>query len=432
LSVSIRAWLRAWLDRRPRAYSSRVLLAITTVSALITTVRGFLGPAYAFNNFTIYRWSFANLALGLDLYSIRDNLYIDIFKYSPTFALSMAPFWAIPHAAGVVAWNLINAWAPYWAVNRLRVDQKARAFILLFLLAESQITILNAQSNGILVGLMIGAFAAFERGRVATSALLICLGFYIKPFAAVVGILFLFYGQKRRFLAATAMIAAALGLAPMVVTGPAGWLAVHRRWLTMLASDASHEANYSIMTLVQGLTHVTLPDACYLAAGLLLLLLPLARRGMWGDPGYRLTVLASTMIWVVIFNHKAESPTYIIAIAGVALWSRAEPFGWRRVLLTLFALVVTELGSTDAFPMAVRMRYLQPYSLKALPCVLIWIYATYRLLTLGRFGYPAESRGIESIGRPSGVRTNGPSASIYPRPKVAGEASFRLAVAGTD
>ena len=35
---------------------------------------------------------------------------------------------------------------------------------------------------------------------------------------------------------------------------------------------------------------------------------------------YQLLLLASTLIFVIIFSSSSESPTYIIAIAGVAIW----------------------------------------------------------------------------------------------------------------
>ena len=239
----------------------------------------------------------------------------------------------------------------------------------------------NAQSNGIVAGLMIGAFSAFERRSTATAALLICLGMAIKPFAGVVGLLFFFYGGKARFLLTGAVAALVLGLSPAIITGASGLLSTYRDWLTLLSHDRVHAANYSLMTLVERGLGVSLPDRSYLAFGLLLMIAPLFGRSRWIDPKFRLMTLAGMLIWVVIFNHKAESPTYVIAVTGAGLWAVAEPPSWLRSLLLTFVFLLTQLAATDFFPKSWRMAYIQPFSLKALPCVVLWFYVTFRLLT---------------------------------------------------
>ena len=80
-------------------------------------------------------------------------------------------------------------------------------------------SIQNAQSNGITVGLMILAFSAFERKEVVLAALFICLGFYLKIFGAVVGILFLFYDKKLKFIISCLVIGVFLGIIPAVFGG---------------------------------------------------------------------------------------------------------------------------------------------------------------------------------------------------------------------
>ena len=54
------------------------------------------------------------------------------------------------------------------------------------------------------------------------------------------------------------------------------------------------------------------------ALGALVFQFPLARMEMYKPYTFRLLTLSSVLIWVVIFNHKAESPTFIIAMTGAA------------------------------------------------------------------------------------------------------------------
>ena len=83
---------------------------------------------------------------------------------------------------------------------------------------------------------------------------------------------------------------------------------------------------------------------------------------------------------MIIFNHKAESPTYIIAMTGVAVWIACQKMKVENLVLLVFALVFTSLSPTDLFPAYIREHYVRPYNLKVLPCVLIWLKITYDLL----------------------------------------------------
>lgn len=357
------------------------LLILYMVVALVMTVRGLMKSSQSYNNFTIFRASYRNLVDGVNLYVPHRDRYIDLYKYSPTFALLMGPFQLIPRAVGAVIWNVLNVWAICWGVTRLDMGRRAQSFVLLFLFFELLTSLSNAQSNGIVTGLMIGAFAAFERRSSSAAALLICLGAAIKPFAGVVGLLLPLYGGKGRFLVTGAVAALVLGLSPAIVTGVPGLLSTYRDWWTLLGNDKAHGANYSLMTLVERGLGLRISDRYYLAFGLLLMIAPLLRKSRWIDPKFRLTTLAGMLIWVVIFNHKAESPTYVIAVAGAGLWAVAERSSWLRTLLLSFVFLLTELAATDLFPKSWRMAYIQPYSLKALPCVVLWFYVTFRLMT---------------------------------------------------
>ena len=61
-------------------------------------------------------------------------------------------------------------------------------------------------------------------------------------------------------------------------------------------------------------------------------------------------LLASIMIWVVIFNHRAESPTFIIAITGVALWYYAQQQKPENYVLLVLAFVFHGPFTHGSFP----------------------------------------------------------------------------------
>jgi hypothetical protein len=92
--------------------------------------------------------------------------------------------------------------------------------------------------------------------------------------------------------------------------------------------------------------------------------------------------LASVLIFTVIFSSGSESPTYIIAFVGVAIWFviQPKPISNFYVALLIFAFLLTSLSPSDLIPTYLKDNYIRPYALKALPCVLIWLAIVYEML----------------------------------------------------
>ncbi|HKC68482.1 MAG TPA: DUF2029 domain-containing protein, partial [Bacteroidia bacterium] len=109
-------------------------------------------------------------------------------------------------------------------------------------------------------------------------------------------------------------------------------------------------------------------------------LLPLVKIKNYKDYSFRLTLFASILIWIVIFNHRAESPTFIIALAGIVMWFYSQTPKKENVVLLILAIVFTCLSPTDLFPRYIRQNFLEVYVIKAVPCILIWFKITYDLL----------------------------------------------------
>lgn len=94
---------------------------------------------------------------------------------------------------------------------------------------------------------------------------------------------------------------------------------------------------------------------------------------------FRLLLLASVLLWVIVFNHKAESPTFVIAIAGVALWFYSQKRELWKTVLVVVAFIFTSLSPTDLFPYVVRKEWVEPFVLKAVPCIIIWGVIIYEM-----------------------------------------------------
>ena len=129
--------------------------------------------------------------------------------------------------------------------------------------------------------------------------------------------------------------------------------------------------------------HFTLSDVgryTMQAIAVLLFCVKYIRYKSYQHPQYKLLFLATILIWTTIFNNAVESPSFIIAIAGIAIWYIADEKSKLNLALLIFAFVFTCLSPTDLFPRYIRQNFFMPYVLKCLPCFLIWLKIEYELV----------------------------------------------------
>src|SRR5579859_1847571 len=140
------------------------------------------------NNWRMAYWSFHHLVSGADLYAAYPDKYYDLYQYSPTFALLMAPFAVLPMWLGLLLFNSANITVYYYAVRRL-LPERLGLWALLILYFEVVRTTQNTEINTLITGLIILTFLWLERGRVLAPASAIAAGFVIKIFPLAAGAL---------------------------------------------------------------------------------------------------------------------------------------------------------------------------------------------------------------------------------------------------
>ena len=167
----------------------------------------------AYNNYLIFKQSFFHLIEGKDLFILYPKEHWDLYKYSPTFSLMMAPLAILPDVVGLFIWNLLNALVLFFGIKKLQLParfkgiefSKISMFIILFVGLELMTSLQNEQSNGLLAGLIILAFVFLEKEKIWLGTLCITLTFYIKIFGIVAFALFLVYPQKGKFILSCSM-----------------------------------------------------------------------------------------------------------------------------------------------------------------------------------------------------------------------------------
>src|SRR5213592_1279867 len=104
-------------------------LALISILAIASSVQNLmlgLDFAYAnrhytaYNNFVIFRQSFEHLITGQNMYAAFPEEHGDFYKYSPTFALLMAPFYFLPVWLGLIIWNLTGALLLFYGIRSLK------------------------------------------------------------------------------------------------------------------------------------------------------------------------------------------------------------------------------------------------------------------------------------------------------------------------
>jgi hypothetical protein len=349
-----------------------ILIAVLWVGAVVAaTVQQ--GISHPNNNFLIFRAASLHLLHGQDLYAAYPAEHFDFYKYSPTFALLFLPFALPPVALGMLLWNAVNAGALYYAMGMVlprRAATVARAIVFLDMLGSLQ----NVQSNALVTGLIILTFAAYERRHTVLGSLATAAGTSIKVFPLAGASFAIFHPRRLRVAIALLASLAGLALLPLLVTSPSSLLMQYASWRAIESADAL-ERGFSLMEHVELLFRLDLPNWPFQLAGVAALVAPvLMRRERWGEWGFRRLYLCSVLVFCVIFNHQAESPTFVIAAAGAAIWVAAleRPTRWEWALFVAF-FVGTVLASSDAMPGWIQRNLFDPYRFKSVPLVAVWI-----------------------------------------------------------
>jgi hypothetical protein len=334
---------------------------------------------HGYNNYLIFARSLKVLLAHQSLYVLHPEFHSDLYKYSPTFALFMAPFTWQPAFTGLLCWNLLNGFALFAAISALWPDERRVVATMALVVIELVTSLQNTQSNALVAALIVLAFVQLEREQSWRAGLSIAAGFFLKGYGAAVGLLAVLYPKRFRVAGATLAWGVALAALPLVVLSTDELLRQYADWGSVRDTfDPARKA--SVMRVWARYVDPNTNPLVIQGAGAVLLLLPFARVRASRDPLFRLRLLCSLLVALVIFNDSAEPPTYIVAMTGCAIWYLTLPAN-RRVerAVTLAIMLGVSLISTDLYPRSMR-GLVGPYSAKAMGCLLLWLRMNWELL----------------------------------------------------
>lgn len=343
-----------------------------------------------FNNFLLYRHVFLHTLDQVNLY-VGEPFHLFDNHYGPFFALVIAPFSFFGNYAGCFLWCVANAWVLYYAISQLSLTRTQQLMVLLVSALEMMTAIHSVQFNPMLAGWIILAYVLTEKEKDFWATLFIAAGFLVKLYG-IVGIVFFFFSRhKLRFTWSFFFWLVVLFCLPMLISSPAFVIQSYQDWYDSLRTkDALNTdgaasgfmQDISVMGMIRRIGKIDISNAIVILPAALVYAFPLLRVKQFFQAHFRLSYLALALIGIVIFSSSAESPTYVIAMVGAAIWYVIQPEknrAWAGGLL-IFAFVLTSLSPTDLFPRYIREQYVRPYSLKALPCFIIWAVIACQLI----------------------------------------------------
>lgn len=343
------------------------------------------------NNYYIFKGVFHHTIDKLNLYNLYPAEYFDSNHYGPLFSLIIGPFALLPDYIGVPLWTIFNAFILYKALMLLPVHEKYKWILLLLTLVDLMTASHSVQTNPAVAGMIILSWYYVKKDKVVWAAFFVILGAFIKLYGIVALAFWVFSKQKVKYIVWLFVWSIVLFCLPMIISSPDFILQSYFDWYKSITEK--NEANQTILNgignrqdiSIMGLfRRVTLinnfSNLLFIIPGFLLQVLPLLQFKLYKNTIFQIQYLSSLLIFIVIFSSSSESPTYIIALSGVAIWFICQTFPikkWTWILL-IFVIIITSLTATDLFPPRIR-DFFTFYSVKALPCIIVWLVCIYQL-----------------------------------------------------
>lgn len=369
---------------KPFFHDYRTLLGLWLLLGILAAVM----KMHSHNNFLIFRGVFWHTWRQLPLYASYPAEYWDVNHYGPLFSLVFAPFAVVPEWVGMVMWCVALSLFLYIAIRCSTLTKYQQLFALWFCAHELLTALYMQQFNIAIAGIIVLAFFLIEKERDTEAAFFIILGTLVKLYG-IVGLAFFFFSKhKIRFVLSLIGWGVVFFAVPMLISSPEYIIGQYQEWITCLTEKNGENQdaiaqNISLIGMTHRISGLAFSDLWVIGPGLLMFGIPYLRFSQYQHGAFRQTLLASVLMFVVLFSTGSESSGYIIPFVGIVIWYTAVP--WKRtnwdVALLVFAFVLSSLSPSDLFPAYLRKEWVQPYALKALPITLIWLKLCYEMYT---------------------------------------------------
>lgn len=371
----------------------RTLLGLWLLLPVVAAV----AKLHSCNNFLMYKNVFWHVWNETSLFAEYPAEYFDVNHYGPLFGVLIAPFAVTPLFVGLLTWLIALSMFLYVAIRRSQFTRYQQLFILWFCVHELLTALFMMQFNVAIAAVILFSYYCIEKEKDFWAAFFIMLGTFVKIYG-IVGLAFFFFSKhKGKFIGSLIFWAVVMFVTPMAISSPEYVVGQYQEWYTCLLEKNNENwesiaQNISLLGMVRRLSGamihgdlhaMTYSDLWLIVPGLLLFLLPYLRFSQYRHVAFRQTLLASVLMFVILFSTGSESSGYITPFIGIVVWYTAAP--WVRtkwdVALLVFAFILSSMSPSDLFPAYLRKEWVQPFALKALPVTIIWLKLCWEMLT---------------------------------------------------
>lgn len=366
------------ISKKPFFNNERIVIRVYLIAcALISFKIAFLE---SYDNYDCFVAAFEHLKKHYDLYLMYPSEYHTEYNYSPFFALAMGLFYYLPDWLGILLWNLTHTIALLVAIKWMPIEQKKKIFIYWFCLVEYITAAENVQTNASVAALIMLIFIFQEKKQTTWSSLFFIFGFFFKIYVLTAGVFFICYKQRGAFaLKSLGWLLIFFGL-PLTMVSLDHLLFLYQSWFHRLQLQSIRDS-LSLIGVIGMFKSIQIDQIWIVLCGTISMLLVLFKKEVYQNSQFRQLYLGGILLFTVVFNPGVESPSYIIAVAGAAIWyishDRMKWHQWLMVLLFVF----TCLSPTEVFPRYLRDNFLKPYHIKAIPCIIVWAVCMVELFT---------------------------------------------------
>jgi len=372
--------------QKPIFRDKRLIAAIWFVLPIIAAFKHITRDVS--NNFLIFKYSFYHLIDQVNLYAQYPE-YGDSNHYGPFFGLLMTPFALLPYSAGIMLWELTIAATLFIAIYKMPVKWIAKVIIFWLCFHPLYSNAVNSQTNTLIAALIIGAFTLIRKEKDFWAACLIALGFFIKLYG-IVGLAFFFFSRhKIKFSGYFVFWCIVFFTLPMLLSSPEFIVQSYVDWYESLVSKNMQNAhsvmqNISAIGMFQRIFSQDIPNMAIILPAILLFALQYIRTDLYSDVRYQFAILASVLMFIVLFSTGSESSTYIITTAGFAIWFITQDKPYRKY--TLFLFIFTLLIMLMGLPSYTKRFIIRPYALNALPFLMVWLTLVFQVIKIKKQG----------------------------------------------
>ena len=367
----------------------KYIFGIYLLVAVLSAIAKLNGGPLKYNNYLIFTNVFYNTLHENNIYLHYPDIHFDSNHYGVFFSILIAPFAMLPDWLGMPLWNVANTLVFLFAIHKLPFSNQKKAFFAWLCLQEFITAAVSLQFNIALAGLlMLSAIYIYER-KETQSAFFIMIGFFVKLYGVAGLSAFFFVKNKIKFIGALIAFGILFILLPMLLSSSHFGIQSYADWFQSLSEKnvsnqvLGNRQDFSLMGIVRRvLGDASISNLTFLIPGMAVFALPYLRIKQYQNLPFQLLILSSTLLFIVLFSSGSESPTYIIAVAGVMIWFLIQKEKTPYVIgLLIFVIILTCFSFSDLFPKFIKENYIIKYSLKALPCCFVWFRVIYELLT---------------------------------------------------